>query len=33
MTELPTQRDFEDFSAWTGRDVSPPTATVSAPSS
>ena len=21
MAELPTQRDFEDFSAWTGRDV------------
>jgi hypothetical protein len=24
MTELPTQRDFEDFSAWTGRDVLAP---------
>jgi hypothetical protein len=24
MTDLPTQRDFEDFSAWTGRDVLAP---------
>jgi hypothetical protein len=24
MSELPTQRDFEDFSAWTGRDVLAP---------
>ena len=24
MTELPTQRDFDDFSAWTGRDVLAP---------
>lgn len=24
MAELPTQRDFEDFSAWTGRDVTAP---------
>ena len=24
MAELPTQRDFEDFSAWTGRDVLAP---------
>ena len=24
MAELPTQRDFEDFSAWTGRDVFAP---------
>jgi len=24
MAELPTQRDFEDFSAWTGRDVVAP---------
>jgi hypothetical protein len=24
MTDLPTQRDFEDFSAWTGRDVTAP---------
>ncbi len=24
MTELPTQRDFKDFSAWTGRDVVAP---------
>ena len=24
MTDLPTQRDFDDFSAWTGRDVLAP---------
>jgi len=24
MTDLPTQRDFEDYSAWTGRDVLAP---------
>jgi hypothetical protein len=24
MTDLPTQRDFEDYSAWTGRDVIAP---------
>jgi len=24
MSELPTQRDFDDFSAWTGRDVLSP---------